>query len=220
MLAQASVDPSGHWEGTVQLPNAPLVIEVDVTRNAKGELAATFAQPSAGVKGFPFSKVEIVGRRLTMVLKAGEQPSTFTGTLSEDGKSIAGDAEQAGEKTTFTLTRVGNAKVVPLPKSTHIPTALEGRWYGALDVNGKAMRMIITLANQPDGRATGTVMSPDGSGIEIPIGITVTDAHISLDVPSVGASFAGTLSQGAAEISGRWSQQGTALSLTFRRAAF
>lgn len=219
-LAQAPVDPSGHWEGTVQLPNAPLVIEVDVTRNAKGELAATFAQPSAGVKGLPFSKVEIVGRTLTMVLKAGEQPSTFTGTLSEDGKSIAGDAEQAGEKTTFTLTRVGDAKVVALPKSARIPTTLEGRWYGTLDVNGKAMRLIITLANQPDGAATGTVMSPDGSGIEIPIGITVTDSHISIAVPSVGASFAGEVNAAQAELKGTWMQSGAKLPLTFRRSEF
>ena len=96
MLAQGLPDPTGHWEGSVTLPNAPLFIEVDVTRSASGELAATFAEPFAGVKGFPFSKVELEGRTLRLVLKASAETSTFTGTLSEDGKNISGDAEQAG----------------------------------------------------------------------------------------------------------------------------
>jgi hypothetical protein len=199
------------------MPNAPLIIEVDVTRNANGELAATFAQPSAGVKGFPFSQVDITGRTLTMVLKAGEQPSTFTGTLSADGKSITGDAEQAGEKATFTLTRVGDAKVVALPKNARISPALEGRWYGALDVNGKPMRLILTLANQPDGTAAGTVMSPDGSGIEIPIGIIVDGTHVTIDVPTVGAKFSGTVRSAEPQMTGVWTQSAVSLPLTFKR---
>lgn len=215
--AQLPADPSGHWEGSVQMPTAPLMIEVDVTRNANGDLAATFAQPAAGVKGFPFSNVEIAGRTLTMVLKAGEQPSTFTGTLSADGQSITGDAEQAGEKTTFSLTRTGDAKVVALPTSARLAPALEGRWYGALDVDGKTMRLVLTLANRPDGTASGTVMSPDGSGIEIPIGITVTGTRIVVDVPSVGASFAGEINPAQSELRGTWMQSAAELPLVLRR---
>lgn len=220
MLAQGLPDPTGHWEGSVTLPNAPLVIEIDITRDATGALAATFAEPSANVKGFPFSKVEIVGRTLTMVLKAGEQPSTFTGTLSDDGKGISGDAEQAGQKTTFTLTRAGEARVAAQPKSARISKAIEGTWYGALELAGKTMRLVLTLTNQPDGTASGTVMSPDGSGIPIPIGIKETGAEIAIDVPSVNASFAGTIKSTQPELTGTWTQSSMTLPLTFRRSPF
>lgn len=218
LLAQA-VDPSGHWEGAVQLPNAPLVIEVDLSRNAKGELAATFAEPSAGVKGYPFSKVEMEGRTIRLVLKAGEHPSTFTGTLSADGKTIAGDAEQGGAKTTFTLTRTGDAKVAAQPKSTRISKELEGKWNGAVDVGGKPMRLILTMKNAEDGSAAGTIVSPDGSGIEIPVGIKEAANEIAIDVPSVGASFAGTINATKSELSGKWTQSNITLPLTFRRSA-
>ena len=218
LLAQTPVDPTGHWEGSVTLPNAPLIIEVDVTRNAKGELAATFAEPSAGVKGYPFSTIEMNGRTLTMVLKAGEAPSTFTGTLSDDGKTIAGDAEQAGMKTTFTLSRAGQAKVVAQPQSVRIAKELEGRWYGAMEVAGKTMRLVLALENHEDGTASGTVMSPDGSGIAIPIGITVTGERIAIDVPSVGASFAGVIKATPSELIGKWTQSTVTLPLTFRRS--
>jgi hypothetical protein len=218
MLAQGLPDPTGHWEGSVTLPNAPLIIEVDVTRNADGQLAATFTEPSASVKGFPFSKVEIVGRTLTMVLKASEQPSTFTGTLSDDGKTIAGDAEQAGLKATFTLTRAGEAKVVAQPKSQRISKELEGKWKGAVDVGGKQMRLVLTMSNRSDGTATGTIMSPDGSGIEIPVRIKETSDAIEIDVPSVGASFSGALKSAHAELVGTWRQSTAALPLTFRRS--
>jgi hypothetical protein len=217
MLAQGLPDPTGHWEGSVTLPNAPLIIEVDVTRGASGELAATFAEPSAGVKGFPFSNVELAGRTLRLVLKASAETSTFTGTLSEDGKTISGDAEQAGLKTTFTLSRAGEAQVVAAPKSARISKELEGTWSGALDLDGRQMRLILTMENRPDGTAVGTVKSPDGSGIEIPVGIKETATAIAIDVPSVGASFEGILNAAKSELTGKWSQNGATLPLTLHR---
>ena len=219
LLAQPPVDPSGHWQGVVQLGDAPLVFEVDVTRDAKGGLAATFAQPSAGIKGFPFSTVVLDGRTLRLVLKAGAQPSTFVGTVSDDRKTIAGEVEQADQKTTFTLTRVGDARVAAVPKSGRVSQELEGTWNGALDVDGKQMRLIVSLANHADGTASGTVVSPDGSGIEIPVKINETGSEVAIDVPSVGASFAGTFNAAKSELKGTWTQGAVSLPLTLRRGA-
>ena len=219
LLAQAPPDPSGHWEGAAQVGDTPLLFEVDVTRNAKGELSATFAQPSAGLKGFPFSKVELDGRTLRLLLKAGAHPSSFVGTMSEDRKTIAGDVEQADQKTTFTLTRTGEAKVAALPKNGRISTFLEGTWKGALDIDGKQVRVILTFANLPDGTATGTVASPDGSGIEIPVGIKETESAITIDVATVGAAFQGVINAEKTELAGKWTQSGATLPLTLRRAA-
>jgi hypothetical protein len=81
------------------------------------------------------------------------------------------------------------------------------------------MRLILTLANGADGSATGTIVSPDGSGIEIPVGIKETDSQILIDVPSVGASFEGTIDRAKSELDGKWTQSTTTFALKFRRSA-
>jgi len=218
LLAQA-VDPSGHWEGTVQIPNMELRIEIDLAKNGKGELAGTFGQPAQGVKGLPFSTVAVEGRTLRMLLKAGPQASTFVGVLSPDGKSISGDASQGSESVRFSLTRTGDAKIAPPPKNAPIGKELEGTWNGALDVEGRQMRLTLKMANQPDGTATGTIVSLDGSGVEIPIAMTQKGSNLTVDVTSVGASYAGVLNAAGTELAGTWTQRGATLPLTFRRAA-
>jgi hypothetical protein len=48
-FAQPPADPTGHWEGVVQIPERPMTIAVDLARSAQGALAGTFAQPDQGV---------------------------------------------------------------------------------------------------------------------------------------------------------------------------
>jgi hypothetical protein len=218
LLGQAAVDPSGHWEGTVQVPNMELRIEVDLAKNGKGELAGTFAQPALGVKGLPFSAVTVEGRSIRLVLKAGPQVSTFVGVLAPDGKSISGDASQGGESVPFSLTRTGDARIAPAPKSPPIGKELEGTWNGTLDLGERQMRLILKMANQPDGTASGTIVSPDGSGVEIPVAMTQKGSNLTVEVASVGASYAGVLNAEGKELVGTWTQGPSSLPLTFRRA--
>src|SRR5882762_4728923 len=92
LRAQTAAEPlnpwAGHWEGTVQIPNMEMKIEIDLAKNSKGELAGTFGNPAQNVKGLPLSTVAVEGRSVRFVLKAGKEVSTFAGTLSSDGKSI------------------------------------------------------------------------------------------------------------------------------------
>lgn len=219
LLAQAAADPSGHWEGSIQVqPNMVIKVEIDLAKNAKGELAGTFGQPDQRVKGLPLSTVAVESRSIRFVVKGGAQPATFTGTLAPDGQSIAGDAAQGGYSIPFTLTRTGDAKIAAAPKNAAIGKELEGTWQGALDVNGAQMRLVVKMANQPDGTAAGTVVSPDGSNVEIPIGITQKAANVTIDVVSVGGSFVGVLSGDGTELAGTWTQGPSSLPLTLHLA--
>jgi hypothetical protein len=218
LRAQAAADPSGHWEGTLKVPNMDIKVEVDLAKNNKGEMAGTFSQPEQGVKGLPLSTVAADGRSVKFVVKGGPEPATFDGMLSDDGKSITGRVTQAGQAIPFALTRTGEARIAAVPKSAAIGKELEGTWNGALDVNGMQMRLIVKMANQPDGTSAGTVASPDGSGVEIPIAITHKASNVTLEVPSVGASFAGTLNAPGTEIVGTWTQQQMSMPLTLKRA--
>src|SRR5262245_13774910 len=215
--AQKAADPSGHWEGTLKVPNMAIKVEIDLAKNSKGEMAGTFSQPEQGVKGLPLSTVAADGRSVKFVVKGGPEPATFDGVLSDNGTSMTGSVSQAGQAIPFALTRTGEARIAAVPKSAAIGKELEGTWNGALEVNGMPMRLIVKMANQTDGTSAGTVVSPDGSGVEIPIAIVQKASNVSLDVPSVSASFSGVLNASGSEITGTWTQQQMSLPLTLKR---
>lgn len=220
LLAQAPVDPSGHWEGSIRVPNMDVIIEIDLAKNATGQLAGTFAQPSEGVKALPLSSVVVDGRSLRLQLKTGSGGGTFSGIVSADGKSISGDFVMAegGYNVPFTLTRTGDAMMAPVPKSAPIAKELEGTWNGALEVEGRQMRLVLTMANQPDGTAIGTILSVDGSGVEIPVAMTQKGSTLTVDVPAVTGSFVGALNAAGTELAGTWSESTIALPVTFKLA--
>jgi hypothetical protein len=199
-------------------PNIEVPIEIDLARDNKGALAGTFAQPNQGVKGFPLSTVSVEGRSVRFVVKAGEAPSKFDGVLSGDGASIAGDVAMGEYALTFSLKRTGDARITPAPRNAPISTELEGTWTGALEIGDRRMRLTVKMANQTDGTAAGTVVSADGSGIDIPIGIVEKGANVTIDVPSVGAVFAGVRDAEATQLSGTWTQGASTLPLTLHRA--
>jgi hypothetical protein len=219
LLAQTAVDPSGHWEGAIQAqPNMVVNVEIDLAKNGKGELAGTFGQPDQRVKGLPISLVAVAGRSVRFVVKGGPDAATFVATLSADGKSMSGEAAQGGSSIPFSLTRTGDARFAPAPKNAAIGKELEGTWNGTLEVDGRQERLVLKMANQPDGTATGTILDIDGSGVEIPIAMTQQTSNVIIDVASVGGSYIAVLNAGT-ELVGTWKQGPIALPLTFRRAA-
>ena len=217
LRAQTAVDPSGHWEGSIKMPNMEVNIEIDLAKNSKGEMAGTFGQPAQGVKGLPLSTVAVENRSVRFVVKGGADPATFEGVLAADGQSLAGEITQSGATGALKLTRTGDARIAPPPKNAPIGKELEGTWNGALDLGGRQMRIVLKMANQPDGTATGTVVSADGSGVEIPIAMTQKAASVTIDVASVGASFVGALNATGTELAGTWTQGQASLPLTFKR---
>ena len=80
------------------------------------------------------------------------------------------------------------------------------------------MRLIVKMAYRPDGTAAGTVVSPDGSGVEIPIGMTQKGSSVTIEVPSVSASFIAVLNPSGTELAGTWTQQAASFPLTLSRA--
>lgn len=153
-VAQSPPVPSGHWEGTLQIPDMELKIEIDLAKKDGGAWAGTFGQPAQGVKGLPLSTVAVDGASIRFVVQGAEAPSTFEGMLADDGQSISGNVTQSKFTTPFTLNRTSDARIAPAPKSPPIGKELEGAWNGTLDLGPRQMRIVLTMANQPDGTAT------------------------------------------------------------------
>ena len=218
--AQAPVDPSGHWEGAITAPFGEVLVEIDLARSATGELTGTFSQPKQNLRGFPLANVVVDGRAISFQIKpSGGGGGAFHGILIADGKSMSGDFTAPIGTAPFNLTRTGEARIEAAPRNAPIAKELEGTWAGTLSVGARDLRLLLRLANQPGGTATGVILDPD-QGVEIPLGLTVNGATLTLNsTPLKGDFFVGTLNQAGTELVGTFTDGPLTAPLTFRRAA-
>jgi len=220
LLAQTPVDPTGHWEGAIQVSGMEVRVEVDLVKNGKGELAGTFGQPSEQLMGLPLTNFAVDGRSVSFQIKGGAPGDrAFKGAVSADGTSMSGDyaSHQVGTAP-FALTRTGAPKVDATPRSLAVGKELEGTWNGTLDANGMQIRLILTMANQPDGTAIGSVVNVD-EGLELPVtSITHEASSLTLDVKAVGGSISAALNPDG-ELVGTFTKGTASMPLTFKRAA-
>jgi hypothetical protein len=216
--AQPASDPSGHWEGSIQSPLGELAFEIDLAKHGAGEFVGALNQPSEHITGLPLTNIAFDGQSLRFQIKGGHGERAFKGTISADAKSISGDYSQGGYKIPFSITRTGDARFEAPVQNAPISKELEGTWNGTLDANGKQLRAVLTLSNQPDGTASGNIITVD-DGLEIPIAtITRHASTVTLDLKVVGASFSGALNPDATELAGTYTQGSIVLPVTFRRS--
>jgi hypothetical protein len=102
--AQDAPDPSGHWEGAIEVPGSPLEINVDLTVDEEGVWTGDISIPAQMAQDVPLINVSVDGKSVTFAMEVPGDP-TFVGTLSEDGKTISGTFTQGGAELEFTLTR-------------------------------------------------------------------------------------------------------------------
>ena len=215
-FAQAAQAPSGHWEGAIQIPGQELKIEIDLQKSAD-KWEGTIAIPAQNLKGFPLSGISMKADAISFAMKGVPGDPVFKGTLSKDSKTISGDFSQGGGTIPFAVTRTGEAKIDPVPKSTPVTKDLEGSWEGSLDVDGKTLRLVLKLANQPNGPATATLVSVDQGGAEIPAAAVVqTGSQLKVLVPVIVGNYEGELKDGV--LTGKWTQGPRTWPLVFKRA--
>jgi hypothetical protein len=216
VLAQSAADPAGHWQGAIEAPGRSVAFEVDLGKNAKGEMAGTLSIPGQKLKGLPLAKVAVDGLSVTFYARS-DQP--LRGVLSDDGATMSGDFFVGGASVPFALTRVGAAKIEAPAKSAAVTRELEGTWNGTLDDQGAHLRLVLTMSNQPDGTAIGRIVNLDEGGLELPVVITQKASSVTLDSTVVESSFSGTLNEAGTELAGTFTQGPFVAPLTFRRAA-
>src|SRR5262249_20970916 len=91
-------------------------------------------------------------------------------------------------------------------------------WTGALEVNGKTLRLVLKLAPS-DGGLGGRLDSVDQNAMNLPIDSIVRDGlAIHFEMKAIDASFHGKLGDDGQEIVGEWFQRGHTWPLVFRRS--
>ena len=211
-----TADPSGHWQGSLQIPGREVAFVVDLVRTSAGEYAGTTGLPVEGINGLPLRSVVVAGTSVNFDARR-DQP--FRGVLSADGQSIAGETTLAGYVLPFTMIRTGAAEIAPPVTSASIGKELEGHWDGTLDVNGTTMHFVLKLANQPDGTATATLLSVDEGDLALPVVVTQKASSVALASNIIKSNFAGTLNPDQTELTGTFTMGAATLPMVFRRAA-
>jgi uncharacterized protein len=212
---QAAGGPSGHWVGTLAGPG--IEVEVDLATKGADAWYGTFSVPSQGSRGIPLADLSIKGNAVSFAIKGAPGDPQFSGTLSQDGKTISGTFSQGGGSFPLSLSWKGEPKFDAPQKSTAITKDVEGSWEGTLDVKGTLLRLALKLANGPDG-ATGTLVSLDQGSFEIPVAtITQDGSRLKLLITMISGTFDGELKGG--ELTGTWMQGPLTLPLVFKRPA-
>lgn len=94
-----------------------------------------------------------------------------------------------------------------------------GDWAGALDLGAVQLRLGLSVIAATDGALTAVVDSVD-QGAKVPVeAVTFEAPSLRLSMPSIGASYAGTLSDDGSTLDGTWTQGGRQLPLVLHRGA-
>jgi pimeloyl-ACP methyl ester carboxylesterase len=93
----------GVWWGTLTAGAQRLRLVVRLQRDADGQLRGTIDSLDQGATGIPISAITVEGN--TIRVRSDAVQGEFVGTLSEDGKQVAGVWKQGGQELPLTLTR-------------------------------------------------------------------------------------------------------------------
>lgn len=152
-----AADPAGRWRGSVAIPGAPAVVEIDLDRGAKGDWVGSLTAPEFKLRGSPLLELKVaeahVDATLSEMARREGPKAGFALTLENDGR-LRGTFHQAGLTAPFELQRIGEADVQLPRASTAVPKAWEGEWKGDfIGTGGYARHVTLTLRNDGKGPA-------------------------------------------------------------------
>jgi hypothetical protein len=212
----AQSDPRGHWTGSIQGPNQSLGMEVDLDKGADGWIGS-ISIPAQNASGIPLGAISFTNGKCTFHVKDAPGDPTFTGTLSADGKTMAGDFTQGPGTVPLELTRTGDPKVEEAKASPAVAKDFLGTWEGTLE--GPGLRLVLKMSNEARG-AKAVMISLDQGSVEIPVSsIDQKDSKLTLIVKMVGGQYEAEINKEGSELNGTWSQGGGSIPLKLKKAA-
>src|SRR5260370_18508572 len=202
-FAQPASGLAAHWEGTIQMPERDVRINLDLAKNSKGAWTGSFTIPASDIIDAPLTGISVKDTSVRFGL--GISNTSFDGTLSEASSAFACTATSEKGSAPFQLKRTGEANVKLPPPSTPLSKDFEGAWEGTLDIPSGPLRAVLKLARASDGTATGTLISVDQGGQEFPITtITQKEKQLQFEIRVIRATYTGRLNDSRTEIAGEY----------------
>jgi len=224
-IAVADTGPAGFWSGTIEVPNRPIEVMIDIAQEHDAWTAAVYV-PAQGIRGAAMTGVAIDGGSVTMQIPGVPGEPTFRGELAEGGQTIAGTFNQGGQSLPFQLSRT--EKPAELSRDIYAEfrepgvagAGAEGTWRGLLEAGPHQFRLVLEVEQDSFGETVASLRSLDQGGEPLPVDtFSFEDTAVAFALPAISAEFTGTLSADGSEIVGTWAQGGGQLPLTLRRAS-
>lgn len=96
--------------------------------------------------------------------------------------------------------------------------AIAGDWEGVLDVGAAKLRLVLHIAQQPNGSLQAKVDSPDQGATGLAVdAITFEAGVVRFEMKALQVVYEGKLSESGAEIAGKFTQAGASFPLTLKR---
>jgi len=222
VAAEETLGAAGYWSGSIEVPGNAIEVMVDLSQGDDHGWEALITIPAQGVHDVSLVDVAVDGTKAGFRIDQVPGEPTFAGALSEDGSSLDGTFTQAGQSFPFKLTRSERPtnKVDIYAEYTADGTpgsGLAGRWLGIIAAGPHRLRMEVIVEGEA-GAESVTVLSVDQGGAKLTAGITTDDAgNITIDIPDVGSSIKGTMSDDGSTIDASWSQAGNTVPLKLIR---
>ncbi|WP_082625389.1 alpha/beta hydrolase family protein [Cytobacillus dafuensis] len=145
----------GKWEGSIQIPNQPLPIIVQLS--SKG---GTISIPVQGVYQYPLSNVKLTDSSLSFAMDIQGQHISFNGKV--EGEKIKGTFKQQGQSFPFELTKASADKTEEVGEAVQIDLK-DGTMQGVLTTpqgNGPFPIMIIIAGSGPTDKDGNSAVVP------------------------------------------------------------
>ncbi|MGO8839212.1 MAG: transglutaminase-like domain-containing protein [Limisphaerales bacterium] len=103
--AESTTNQAGHWEGAIELPGSPIAIRVDLDRGADQTWNGWIDIPGQRGYGLKLAALNVDGSAVSFEVPAIPGGARFAGQLAENGRTLAGEYTQMGQKLPFKLER-------------------------------------------------------------------------------------------------------------------
>ena len=220
--AQSSL--AGDWQGVLNAGGAQFRIAWHVTAAKDGSLTSTLDNIDQGIFGIKVKSLTLDGSHLTLTVDDEIEVSgqsinvkgVFDGTIDKDVTELKGtwtqtEPEQAPAELDLKHTP---AQAAAKPA---VPSDIDGIWLGTLDAGATNLRLVLKIANGPDG-LTASLQSPDQSQQWLPANsATRSGDSLNFTIESLGVVYDGKIDAGLNSIDGTFTQGGRPLPLALKR---
>lgn len=204
---QAEPPPSGHWEGSIQIPGRELIAVVDLAQDGAGAWTGSITMPGLLVKGAELIQISAKDSEIGFAIKdaLGAQEdgaASFKGRLGGAG-DITGTFLQAGNSAAFRLTKTGPPQVELPIRSTAVSKDLEGEWKGDYELTGYARHVTIKLSNREANGATADFVIVGKKVNNLPVDLVIQEGDsLTVESHATGLGYEGRFDKGSGQLKG------------------
>jgi serine-type D-Ala-D-Ala carboxypeptidase/endopeptidase len=199
-------DISGEWKG-ILAPRLHLIVHIG--RDSSANLYVSL--DSVDQKAYGLAGANAVLKGNTFSFEIPVVHGSYSGTVSSDGNTISGTWNQ-GTPLPLDFTRSSG------PPAIYKPAEMVGTWNGVSIAGGTSHRMILHIKLRSDGSLDATNDLPDDRLSQLAADkVALAGNRFSFEIPSVGGTYSGYLSDDGNSISGFFTESGVALPLKLIR---